>query len=68
VQQWNVEFGSVNALFRRGWTREDLPVGATVTVTGFPALDGSRTVGATDVRLPDGRTLFAGTAPSEGGR
>lgn len=68
VEQWAVEFGSVNSLFRRGWKREDLPVGATVAVTGYPALDGSKTVGATDVKLPDGRTLFAGTAPNEGGR
>jgi len=68
MQEWAIEFGSVNALFRRGWKREDLPVGAAVTVNGFAALDGSRTLGATEVALPDGRRLFAGTAPSEGGR
>ena len=65
VQPWAIEFGAVNSLYRRGWGRDDLPVGATVSVTGFAALDGSRTLGATDVTLPDGRTLFAGTRPSE---
>ena len=65
VQPWAIEFGAVNSLYRRGWQRDDLPVGATVTVIGFAALDGSRTLGATEVKLADGRTLFAGTAPSE---
>ena len=62
VIAWSIEFGSANALYR-GWRREDLPVGATVSVTGYVARDGSRTLGATDVKLADGRTLFAGSAP-----
>ena len=61
VQSWSVEFGSPNALYRRGWRRDDLPFGATVTVSGYSARDGSRTISATDVKLPDGRTLFAGS-------
>jgi hypothetical protein len=68
VQQWSIEFGSANALYRRGWRNEDLPVGATITVTGYVARDASRMLGATDVKLPDGRTLFGGTAPTDGGR
>lgn len=68
VQQWSIEFGAANSLYRRGWRNEDLPVGATITVTGYVARDGSRMLGATDVKLPDGRTLFGGTAPAEGGR
>jgi hypothetical protein len=63
VQQWSIEFAAANALYRRGWRREDLPVGATLTVSGYPARDGSRMLGATDVKLADGRTLFAGSAP-----
>lgn len=63
VQPWSIEFGSANALYRRGWRREDLPLGASVTVTGYVARDGSRMLGATDVKLADGRTLFAGSAP-----
>ena len=61
VQSWAIEFGSPNALYRRGWRRDDLPFGAAVTVSGYHARDGSRTVSATDVKLPDGRTLFAGS-------
>jgi Family of unknown function (DUF6152) len=63
VESWNIEFGSPNALYRRGWHRTDLPANAVVTVTGYVAKDGSRTISAADVKLPDGRTLFAGTRP-----
>jgi hypothetical protein len=68
VAKWAIEFASPNSLYRRGWRRSDLPPNLTVTVTGYPNRDKSRTIAATDVKLPDGRTLFAGTAPSEGGR
>ena len=63
LEIWQIEFGSANSLYRRGWRRDDLPVGAKVSVSGLPARDGSRVVGAEDVTLPDGRTLFAGTGP-----
>jgi len=64
-QVWQVEFGSANALYRRGWRRDDLPIGIEVTVHGLPARDGSNTIGAEDVTLPDGRRLFAGSRPQE---
>jgi hypothetical protein len=60
---WNVEFGSPNSLYRRGWRRTDLPANAVVTITGYLAKDGTKTLSASDVKLPDGRTLFAGTRP-----
>ena len=65
VVKWAVEFGSPNSLYRRGWRREDLPAQVTVTVNGYPSRDNSQRISATDVKLPDGRTLFAGTAPEE---
>lgn len=60
-QVWQVEFASANALYRRGWRRDDLPIGTHVTVNGLPARDGSNTIGAEDITLPDGRRLFAGS-------
>jgi hypothetical protein len=60
-QAWAIEFTAANALYRRGWRKEDLPVGASVTVTGFAARNGSNTLGALNVVLADGRTLFAGS-------
>jgi hypothetical protein len=58
---WQVEFGAANSLYRRGWTRDDLPVGAHLVVHGLPARDGSNTIGAENVILEGGRQLFAGS-------
>jgi hypothetical protein len=67
VTKWEVEFGSPNALYRRGWRRSDLANDLTVTIVGYPSRDKSSSVmTATDVKLPDGRTLFAGQAPNDG--
>ena len=65
VRNWAVEFASPNSLYRRGWRQTDLPPRSMVTVTGYPSRDNSRTISSTDVKLPDGRTLFAGT-PADG--
>lgn len=67
AERWQVEFSSPNNLYRRGWRRSDLPPKATVTIAGYPSRDKTaRVITALDVKLPDGRTLFAGMA--EGGR
>ena len=65
VQTWTAWFTSANNLFRRGWRATDLPVGTTVTVTGFPARDGSTQAYGGETLLPDGRTLFGGNAPGQ---
>lgn len=64
-QSWTVWFSSANNLFRRGWRVDDLPVGATITVSGFPARDGSFELYGGDTELADGRTLFGGNRPGE---
>ena len=61
AQKWAIEFATPNQLYRRGWTRDDLPAGAVVTVSGYPSRDKAPRISSTDVKLPDGRTLFAGT-------
>jgi len=65
TQSWTAWFTSANNLFRRGWRADDLPVGEIVTVSGFPARDGSSEMYGGETTLPDGRTLFAGNAPGE---
>lgn len=63
VVNWAFETGAgVNSLFRRGWRKEDLPVGAMVTVEGWQARNGKPVGNSRSVRLEDGRTLFAGTS------
>ena len=60
---WAFETGAgVNSLYRRGWRKEDLPVGATITVEGWQARNGKPVANSRSVRLADGRTLFAGTS------
>ena len=61
---WACETGGANALYRRGWKKTDLPVGAVVTIDAFLAKDGSYTANAKNIKLPDGRTLFAGSSGS----
>jgi hypothetical protein len=62
VTNWALEFGLPGSLYRRGWRPKDLPVGATVTVSGYLAKDGSPTANAQTVTLADGRRLFAGSS------
>lgn len=62
VVNWAVEFGSPNALLRRGLRRSDFPAGMEVTVKGFLAKDGRPTVNASGVTLPDGRSLYTGSS------
>ena len=62
VVNWAFETGGVNALYRRGWRREDLPVGATVTIDGWQARNGTNTANAREIAFPDGRRLFAGSS------
>jgi hypothetical protein len=64
VEEWAVEGGAPSALLRRGWTRDTLPAGAKVSVSGFQAKDGSQRANARDITFPDGKTMFIG---SEGG-
>jgi hypothetical protein len=66
MEPWSVWFSSSNGMYRRGWRKDDLPVGATVTVTGFRAKDGSNQLYGGETKLPDGRTLFGGDAPTGG--
>ena len=62
TENWALEFGSPNSLYRRGWKKESLPVGTEVTVTGWLSRTEPNKANAKDVVLPDGKKLFAGSA------
>ena len=63
VERWGVEGGSPNVMFRLGWTRETLPVGTRVKVSGSPAKDGSKRLNSRGIEFPDGKKLeLGGTA------
>jgi hypothetical protein len=59
---WAIETGSANSLFRRGWRKEDLPIGVTLTIEGWQARNGTTTANASAVVMPDGRRFLAGTS------
>jgi hypothetical protein len=64
VEEWAVEGGAPSALLRRGWSRDTLPAGTKVSVSGYQAKDGSKRANALDISFPDGRKLFMGSEGS----
>jgi hypothetical protein len=66
VVNWEIELSAPAMLMRRGWTRNSLKVGETVTVNGSLAKDGSHVANATTVTLADGKRVFAGSSGGDG--
>ena len=62
VVNWGCETGPVNSLYRRGWRKTDLAVGTMLTIEGWQARNGTPTMNASSIKLPDGRRLFAGSS------
>ena len=62
VVTWELETGTPSALYRRGLSKADLPVGGEVIVRAFLAKDGTPTANASIITLAgSGKTLFAGS-------
>ena len=61
-ETWAVEGGAPNALLRRGWTKNSVPVGTQIVVEGFQAKDGSFRANGRDITFPDGKKLFMGSS------
>ncbi len=70
VEQWMIEGGTPNTLFRRGFTKNSLLPGTVIVVDGYQAKDGTQKANGRDLTLPDGRKLFLGSsgtgAPRDG--
>jgi Family of unknown function (DUF6152) len=66
VANWACEGGGPGALSQHGWKKGDVKIGDTLVVDGYLARDGSHTVDARRVTLPDGRSIYGGT-PGDGG-
>jgi hypothetical protein len=62
VEAWQCEGGPPNTLTRNGWSQHSLKLGDQVTIDGVLAKDGSKTCNARRVKLPDGRSVFAGSS------
>ena len=58
---WMIETAAPNALLRRGYTKNSLPIGVEILVEGFRARDGSNRANGATISFADGRTLFVGS-------
>jgi hypothetical protein len=65
VVNWNFELSSPNVLMRRGWRRDSLQEGDTVTVTGSRAKSAPHVANASRVEAAGGDRLFSGTSPEQ---
>ena len=72
VVNWACEGGGPGAISRRGLKKGDLKLGDTLVVDGYRAKDGSNLIDARRVTLPDGRSVYGGSAgdggPGDNGR
>ena len=62
LAHWQCEGGAPNSLTRNGWTKDALKKGDAISVTGTHAKDATNTCNASQVTLPDGRRVFAGSS------
>ena len=74
TQEWAVEGGTPNTLFRNGLTKESLKVGTELVVRGYQSKDRhcepACKANGRDITFPDGRKIFMGSsgtgAPRDG--
>jgi hypothetical protein len=59
---WMVEAAAPNALLRRGWTKESLPVGSEIIVDGYRAKDGANRANGAVITFTNGKKLFVGSS------
>jgi hypothetical protein len=62
LEKWMIEAGAPNALVRRGFTKDSLPVGTRIVVDGYRAKDGAARANGRDLTFPDGKKLFMGSS------
>ena len=61
VTRWMVEGAAPNALLRRGFTQDSLPIGTEIVVQGFRAKDGANRANGSSITYTDGKKLFIGS-------
>ena len=65
VSHWGFELNGLNALYRQGWRKADLPAGTELTVEGFLSKTNPHVGNSQSITLPDGHKLFSGPPPSK---
>ena len=64
VVEWSIEAGAPGMLLRTGWKPNTLKPGDKVSLVMHPAKSGKSTGSMVTMKVPDGRTLGPGGAPS----
>ena len=62
IVNWDFELAGPNGLMRRGWRRDSLKLGETVTVAGYMAKNAPHVGNASAITTQDGRKMFAGSS------
>ena len=57
IEPWRAETNAVTLLRRRGWTKDSLSIGETITVEGWRSRDGSHYMRMRTVKRADGTVL-----------
>jgi len=57
-ENWMIEGGSPNSLFRQGITKNSIPIGSELDVFGYQARDRSNKAVGRDISFADGTPLF----------
>ena len=66
VETWEIEAGSPNSMFRRGFNRNSLPLGTVVVINGYQSRDGGKRANGGNITFADGRQLFlSGSNPDD---
>ena len=66
VENWAIEGGTPNTLFRKGINQNTLPIGTEILVDGYEARAGNNRASGRDITFADGRKVFLeGSAPAE---
>ncbi len=61
-EKWAVEAGGPTSLFRRGFNKDSVPVGAEVVIDGYQSKDGSNRANGGELVFADGRKMFFGSS------
>jgi hypothetical protein len=67
MQVWKAETNSPTILERRGWKRDSLKAGDTITVEGWPARDGTNYLRMRAARRADGTPIGTALVPESAG-
>jgi len=65
VENWAIEGGAPNALYRAGWRKDSLQAGSAVTVEGWLAKSGAKLANMRSVVLADGRRVLGGSSAGD---